>query len=134
MTAVEPMGIERLDIEALLEDYAKALSDNDLQRIAAAWHVPSLVVAHGAAVAVSSPEQITRYFELAAKEYNAAGIRTVKLRKAQIGAISDSIAHATVTWALYTADDRQAATEAGFYVISKSGSPPSVGIDFFAHE
>ena len=127
------MALHRHEVEAFLDAYAKSLTAGDMHALAAAWHTPSLVIAHdGRSVVVASAEQVAQLFRSASEQYRNARISLVERHESHIEMISEHRAHATVTWALSTAAGHAAGQEKGFYVVSETGRRGHIAIDFFA--
>jgi hypothetical protein len=96
---------KKSDITAFLKNYAKALSDDDLKTIVAAWHTPSLVVSPEGVIAVSKSAEVET-FKASIADYNKKGISGAKLHSADITIISKSVATAAVTWTHIAPDGR----------------------------
>ncbi len=74
----QPRGVRlphalRGGVQELLDRLARALVAGDGERVAARWETPALVIDDSAAIAVSEPAEIARYFGGVRAQYNARG-------------------------------------------------------------
>lgn len=123
------MAIRKPDITRFLRDYAAALSSGDLKSVAAAWHLPALVVDRRGTVLVTRSKQVEAFFAQAIAAYRAAGTPTVRLESAEVVKVSSGLVHVTATWRGVRDNGRLARTEKSFYVISRQGTPGRLGFD-----
>jgi hypothetical protein len=88
-----------LSVRAFVEDYSARVRDQDLERIADAYVLPSTVVrADGSRHAFANRGEILAYLGRRGAEHRAAGVRSAYVREVSASPLGTHAAIATVVW------------------------------------
>lgn len=88
-----------LSVRAFVEEYSAHLRDQDLERIADAYVLPSTVVrADGSRHAFANRGEILAYLRRLGSDHRAAGIRSAFVREVSASPLGTHAAIATVVW------------------------------------
>lgn len=113
------MAISRSAVEKFLRSYAVALGWADLDTIARAWHIPSLVVDTDASLAVKSTRAVRAFFKASVADYHARGIVAPQLEHFEVIPLARHSVAVTATWLEVRDDGRKAKREKSYYVLSR---------------
>jgi hypothetical protein len=115
------MSIERAAVEAFLISYGEALTTGDLERIAASYGVPGLVVSDAGPLAYISSDEVRAAFAGAATQYREAGLSATHPTIERLELLSDRVAEADVRWDAVDASGDTKFRESLLYVIHDHG-------------
>jgi ketosteroid isomerase-like protein len=94
-------------VQRFLERYAQALTAGDGKTIATMWEVPALVLHDQSALAVSTSEEVEKFFNAAVTQYRAQGIAATRADVTSIAWLSGRIAMVEVRWPYLDASGRE---------------------------
>ena len=109
--------MSRTSLETFIENYGRALSSSDLEKIADCWEVPASILSEQKAVAVNSREEVMSFFEQACATYRAQG------RTSTIGEIiskeylTKNIVAVDVRWPSFDDQGKAKAVEMSHYLL-----------------
>jgi len=113
------MTVARSTIEAFFTDYAKALGDRDIGKIAAHWGVPALVLSDEGAVAVGKFEEVEAFFASSMAQYE--GVAAARAKIASSETLSDTVVACQIEWSHEDAAGVVVGGEAGHYTLRSDG-------------
>lgn len=121
------MSITKREVRQFLTAIGRALSIGDVDRVAAAWHVPAVVVDVRGSLAVTHLRQVRSFFKRAVADYHGRGIAAPMVESLDVVKVSDSMVTAAVGWRQLLVGGGKGALERSFYVISRRDG--ALGID-----
>lgn len=94
-------------LREFLDDYGKALSKGDVDRIASMWSYPALIVGEQLSMAVTSQKHIRNFFSQAKEQYDRQGITHTQ---PIVEGLEWPTAHVALVWVRwpYVMDNNQA--------------------------
>lgn len=113
------MSITKREVKQFLARLGAALSLGDLDRVAAAWHLPALVVDVRGSLAVTRTGPLRAFFKRAVADYHGRGIAAPRVESLEVAKVSDSMVTAAVGWRQVLTGGGKGALERSFYVISR---------------
>ena len=113
------MSITKREVRQLLAALGRALSVGDVDRVAAAWHLPALVADARGSLAVTSARQVRAFFKRAVADYHARGIAAPMVESLDVARVSASMVTVAVGWRQLLIGGGKGALERSFYVISR---------------
>jgi hypothetical protein len=107
------------ELREFFERYAKAVKAADVPVLVAAWETPAFVLSDIGAHAVSSPDEIVKFFSGAKEHYNARGIVDTRADIIRYEWPSERMAIVTVRWPLIDSSTREIGYETSTYVLRR---------------
>lgn len=101
-----------------LEQYGAALSNNDLEAIAASWDVPAYVIDAQGARTVESAEQVREFFAAAVAAYHARGIVRTHAHVRRIEPLGDGLYWVQARWPGFDLQGHEIWSESGRWLLS----------------
>jgi hypothetical protein len=96
---------------------AAALSTGDARAVASAWAAPALVVDDGGVVAVSSVEEVERFFAGAKAQYAERRIAATRAEIVYVNWVGERTALAQVRWPMLDQRNREVGEERSTYTL-----------------
>lgn len=106
-------------IVEFLDRLAGALTKGDGRKVASMWAVPALVIADDGVQAVSSLEEVERFFSGAKEQYNARGITDTHADIQRLEWATDRIAVVDVRWPYLDSRGNEMGEEASTYILRR---------------
>ena len=113
------MSITKREVKQFLVALGRALSVGDVERVAAAWHVPALVADARGSLAVTSARQVRAFFKRSIADYHARGIAAPSVESFETSKVSDDMATVAVGWRQLLVGGGKGALERSFYVLAR---------------
>jgi hypothetical protein len=112
---------------ALFDRFATAFGTFDAANVADLFAVPSVTLRNdGSVVALSTREDILRYYQAALDGYNRDGCRSCRWMDLEVTTIGMRALLATVSWELLREDQSVARRWRQSYCLSKHGNAPKI--------
>ncbi len=102
-----------------LRALGKDLSQGRAAQLAESWDVPALVLSEQAVIAVSSRQEVERFFAAAGADYHKRGITSTRPEILRIAWISDRVVQVDVGWTNLDARGDQAGHEVTSYTLRR---------------
>lgn len=120
----QPRGVRvahdlRGEVQDLLDRLARALVAGDGETVATIWETPALVVSAEGVHAVTSADEIARFFGSAKAQYHDRGIASTRADLLDLERIGDRIAIATVRWPYLDAQGGPVGAESADYTLRR---------------
>ena len=112
-------GLADAEVARLLEDLGHAVTAGDGQAAAELWAIPSMVLGDQDVRAVSSREQLARFFASAKEEYNAQGVTGTRPEVRNLTWLTRELALVEVRWPWLTEDRHEKGEETSTYVLRR---------------
>lgn len=116
--STEPLRDERdLEVQVFFDRYAEALTMGDIVEIVACWNVPAFVLADQGARAITSTEEVERFFARTKEHYNARGVYDTKAILDDIVWLTPRIVSVDVHWPWYGPRGEDRGEESSSYLL-----------------
>ena len=106
-------------IQDLLDRFARAITSGDGAAAAELWATPSLVVSDEQVMAVSSREEVARFFAGAREQYRARGITDTRADVLSIEQLTPRTFLVDVRWPWLDEDGKEQGDESSSYVLRR---------------
>ncbi|HEU5102182.1 MAG TPA: hypothetical protein VFU22_24335 [Roseiflexaceae bacterium] len=100
-----------------LERYGQAISAANVGEITDCWEVPALVLSDQGAIAVSSRDQIERFFGQAQEAYRSQGLVATRPALERAEALSEKLSSAHIRWSTLDKAGAEKASERSSYIL-----------------
>ncbi|HKP28435.1 MAG TPA: hypothetical protein VJU15_03495 [Gemmatimonadales bacterium] len=110
------------EVARLLEDLGHAVTAGDARAAAELWAIPAMVLGDQDVRAVSSREELARFFGNARAEYNAQGITGTRPDVRNLTWLTRELALVEVRWPYLTEDRHEKGEETSTYVLRRDES------------
>lgn len=107
------------EVTEFFERYSRALIEGDALTIADCWEAPAFVVSDQGAHAVSSRDEVEKFFSGARDQYNDRGVTGTRAEITEVDWASDLIALVTVRWPLLDESGKELGDESTTYVVRR---------------
>lgn len=107
------------DINAFMQKFARALSAGDGKTIATMWSVPALVLSDQGSIAVSSRDEVEKFFSGAKEQYAARGINQAAPEIQSTDWLTGRIAMARVRWPYIDSKGHEMGEESSTYTFRR---------------
>ena len=112
---------DRSEVQAVLDDFGRAITSGDGRAAAAIWETPALVVGEEV-LSVGSPQEVEQFFGEAKEQYNTRGITGTRAEIVRLDWPTPQIAVAQVRWPYLDATGRTVGEEASTYTFRRNAS------------
>ena len=110
------------EVERLLEDLGHAVTEGDGKTAAGLWAIPAMVLGDQDVRAVSSHDELARFFRHAREEYNAQGVTGTRPEVRNLTWLTRELALVEVRWPYLTEDRLEKGEETSTYVLRRDES------------
>jgi hypothetical protein len=107
------------EVDRLLEDLGRAVTAGDGKAAAELWAIPAMVLGDQDVRAVSSREELARFFGNAKEEYTAQGITATRPEVRNLTWLTRELALVEVRWPYLTQDRHEKGEETSTYVLRR---------------
>ena len=97
-TKAEKSPRDNAEIQRFLDRMGRAVTSGDGRTAAQMWETPALVLGHEQVMAVSSSQEVEKFFGGAKEQYNAKGITDTRAEIVRLDWPTDRIAIVQVRW------------------------------------
>jgi hypothetical protein len=104
-------------VRRFLDRYGQAISEANLAGIARCWDVPALVLSDQGAIAVSSRDEVERFFGQAQESYRSQGLVATQPALEQVEALSEKLTSVHVRWSTLDRAGVEKASERSSYIL-----------------
>jgi hypothetical protein len=104
-------------ITRFLEVLGRAISGGDVAAIARCWDVPALVLADEGVIAVSTSEEVERFFTQAQAWYRSQGLVATRPLLQQVQRLTERIAAVDVRWSTLDEAGAERTSETSHYLL-----------------
>jgi hypothetical protein len=115
-------GLADAEVERLLEDLGHAVTAGDGKGAAELWAIPAMVLGDQDVRAVSSREELARFFGNAKEEYTAQGVTGTRPEVRNLTWLTRELALVEVRWPYLTEDRHEKGEETSTYVLRRDES------------
>ncbi|MBA3499279.1 MAG: hypothetical protein M4D80_27150 [Myxococcota bacterium] len=105
------------EVQDLLDQLARALIAGDGEAVAALWETPAFVIGSDGVTAISSREQVAKFF--GGVKYNADGVKRTRADLLDLERVGNRIVIAAVRWPHLDAADREMNSESSDYTLRR---------------
>jgi hypothetical protein len=112
-------GVDRAEVQTLLDKLARALTAGDGKKVAALWEVPALVIGVDGVIAVNALAEVERFFGGARAQYNAQGIVDTRGDIVRLDWANERIATVSVRWPYIDQEGREHGAEQSTYTLRR---------------
>ena len=109
-------------VQEFLDRLAGALTRGDGRTVASMWAVPALVIGDDDIKAVTSLDEVERFFSGAKEQYNARGITDTHADIQRLEWATDRIAVVDVRWPYLDSRGNEMGEEASTYILKRDGA------------
>lgn len=110
-------------VRTFMAEFGENLSAGDGKAIAQTWAVPALVMMKdGAAQAVTSRDEVEKFFSGAKAQYTARGIDQAIPEVKRIEWLTDDVVQADVRWPYIDGQGNEIGEESSVYTLKRAGS------------
>jgi hypothetical protein len=120
--APESREEDRQDVQAFLDDFARKLTSGDARAVAGLWATPAYVIGDDMALAVSTADEVEKFFAPAKKEYNERGIADTRAEILELNWLTDRIALVSVRWPYLDGKGKEKGSESSTYTLRRDDS------------
>ena len=110
------------EVERLLEELGHAVTAGDGKEAAELWAIPAMVLGDQDVRAVSSREELARFFATAKEEYTAQGVTGTRPEIRNLTWLTRELALVEVRWPYLTEDRHEKGEETSTYVLRRDES------------
>ena len=110
------------EVERLLGDLGHAVTAGDGKGAAELWAIPAMVLGDQDVRAVSSREELARFFATAKEEYIAQGVTGTRPEVRNLTWLTRELALVEVRWPYLTEDRHEKGEVTSTYVLRRDGS------------
>ena len=115
-------GLADAEVERLLEDLGHAVTAGDGKGAAELWAIPAMVLGDQDVRAVSSRDELARFFGNAKEEYTAQGVTGTRPEVRNLTWLTRELALVEVRWPYLTEDRHEKGEETSTYVLRRDES------------
>lgn len=109
----------RVEVQALLDRVARAVTSGDGAGMAQLWELPAFVLGAEAAEVLASADQIAAMFGGARQQYNARGITSTRADIQDLERVGDRLVIASVRWPYLDATGKTIGAEKSDYTLRR---------------
>lgn len=113
-------------VKEFLQRFANALTEGEVDALTTMWAAPSFVLSDDMELAITSAEQVHRFFLGARDEYEAKGITQTRPDIRSIDWLTARIAVVTVRWPYLDDRGNEQGDETSTYLVKFAGEEPRI--------
>ena len=112
----------RAEIQTLLDRMARSITSGDGATVAKMWETPALILGDEMAMAVSSVDDLEKFFSGAKEQYNEKGITDTRAEIVKLDWPNERIAIVQVRWPYLDAQGSTRGSETSTYTLRRDDS------------